>query len=148
MRENVSDGDEDGRADHGARVVALRVFDFLRDGGGVVPAHVVPESDEDSGGERGGGDGLGPLHGGMHGDAVPDGEAHEDGEGREQKHEHADGALADGGRAAKVPETTEDNDGERPGVGAPVGGERGRKLAEIEDEDGRVDGHVEDAGGE
>ena len=53
QRKNVGDGDQRGGDEHGARVVALRVFDFLRDGGGVVPAHVVPEGDGDGAGEIG-----------------------------------------------------------------------------------------------
>ena len=43
QRKHVGEGGEQGSADHGAGVVALGVFDLARDGGGVVPAHVVPE---------------------------------------------------------------------------------------------------------
>jgi hypothetical protein len=37
------------------------------------------------------------------GEAVPEAEGDEDGEGCEEKYEQADGAVADGGRAAEVP---------------------------------------------
>ena len=52
------------------------------------------------------------------------------------------------GRAAQIPRATERHHGQRPGVAPPAGGERGVELAQVEDEDGRVDGHVEDAGRE
>ena len=87
-RKNVGEGGERGGADHGAGVVALRVLHFARDGGGVVPAHVVPERDEDGSGESGAGVGPGgraaPVHGGMLGEAVPEAEEDEGGEGGEE----------------------------------------------------------------
>ncbi len=51
QRQNISDGDEGGGGEHRKRVVALRAFDLLGDGGGVVPAHIVPERDGDGAGE-------------------------------------------------------------------------------------------------
>ena len=137
-----------GGGDHGARIVALRILDLLRDGGGVVPAHVVPHRHQDGGGERGLGACVAPLDRGMERESAPESEHQKDGEGREQQNEQADGAFADGGRAAEIPGAAEDHDGQRPGVAVPAGGERGIELAEIENEDGRVDGHVEDAGRE
>ncbi len=146
-RKNVGEGDQRGGAEHGARIVALRVFDFLRDGAGVVPAHVVPHGDGDGAGEVGGSDGLQKGAGAV---AVPRPEAggDEDDEGREQDAEERDRGLADGLGAAEIPERAAEDDGELPEGAAIAGGPGGREAAEVEDEDGGVDGHVEDAGGE
>ena len=53
QRQNVSDGDEHGGRDHGARIVALRILNLLGDGGSIVPAHVVPHGHQDRRGEGG-----------------------------------------------------------------------------------------------
>ena len=51
---DVREGDEGGGDEHSAGIGALGVLDFLRDCGGVVPAHVIPEADGDGSGEVGG----------------------------------------------------------------------------------------------
>ena len=46
--QHVGERDEDDGGDHCPRIGALRLFDFFGDGGGVVPAHVIPHGDEDA----------------------------------------------------------------------------------------------------
>ena len=48
----------------------------------------------------------------------------------------------------EVPERAAKDDGECPEDAAIAGGPGGREAGEVEDEDGGIDGHVEDAGGE
>src|ERR1700733_12195637 len=84
----------------------------------------------------------------MKGEAAPEAENNEDNEGREKEHGHPNGIFANAGRAAQVPRAAYDNDTQRPQVITRSGGERGAELAQIEDEDGRVKRHVEDAGRE
>ena len=71
-----------------------------------------------------------------------------DGEGREKQRGHPDGVFADAGRAAQVPRAAKDDDSQRPEVIARGGGEGGAEFAEVEDEDGGVESHIEDAGRE
>ncbi len=92
--------------------------------------------------------GTAPVHGGMQSEAAPEAEDDEDGEGREQQSGHPDRVFADAGRAAQVPRAAKDDDSQRPEIGAPAGGERGAEFAQVENEDGRIERHVEDAGGE
>ena len=75
-------------------------------------------------------------------------DGNQDGEGSEQNDEHRDGTFADGLCAAQVPCRAEQDDGKGAECPAIAGGEAGRGAAEVGDEDDRVDGHVEDAGGE
>ena len=80
--------------------------------------------------------------------ALPEAGGDQDDEGGEQNGEEADGSLADGLGSAQVPGGAGEDDGQLPERGAGPRGEAGRDAGEIEDEDDRVDGHVEDAGGE
>ena len=84
--------------------------------------------------------------GGVGEEAPPQADGDEDGEGREQKGEEADGSLADGLCSAQVPCGADEDDSQLPERGAWASGERGRDAGEVEDEDYGVDGHVEDAG--
>ena len=72
----------------------------------------------------------------------------QDDEGCEQHAEEGDRGLADGFGAAEIPEHAADDDGEFPEDAKAAGGPCGSEAAKVEDEDGRIDGHVEDAGGD
>ena len=109
-RDYICGGHQRGGDEHGAGVVALRGFDFLRDGGGVVPAHVVPERDGDGAGKGWRGDrgaqqsdtaaeaiakrecraGEGVR---MREESLPEAGANEDDEGCEQNGKHARQSL-------------------------------------------------------
>ena len=150
--QDVGDGHECGGDEHGAGIVALRTLDLLSDGGGVVPAHVVPEGDGDGSGEvvadgwwSHGRDSGGVVSGC---ESLPEAGGDEHGEGSKQQDEHADGAFADDYCSAEVPEGAEEDDGESPEGSAVACGPERFDAAEIGDEDDGVDGHVEDAGGE
>ena len=80
--------------------------------------------------------------------SVPESGDDEHGERRQQQHEEADGTIADGRRAEQVPDTAKSDEAELPGSAVPAGGPRRKEATEVEDEEGGVDGHVEDAGGE
>ena len=89
QRKRVDAHDGERGDEHGARIVALRVFDLLRDGGGVVPAHVVPHGDGECAAEIVG-EGLaagGEMQAAV-GDA-PERDDEHDGEGRERDGHHA-----------------------------------------------------------
>ena len=73
--------------------------------------------------------------GGVGEEAPPQAGGDEDGEGREQKCEEADGAFADGAGAAQVPCGADEDDGQLPERGAGASGERGRDAGEIKDEE-------------
>ena len=45
-RNDVAEGNDDHRRQHGARIGPLRTLHLGRDGGGIVPSHVVPHADE------------------------------------------------------------------------------------------------------
>jgi hypothetical protein len=143
----VGEGDQRGGTDHGARVVALRVVDLLGDGTRVVPAHVVPHGDGDGGTDVRGGDGKAQ---GTRAVAVPRPESsdNEDDEGSEKDAEENDRPLADGFGAGEVPDGASEDDGERPDHGAMARRPGGSDAGEVGDENGWVDSHVEDAGGE
>ncbi len=146
-RKDVGESDQGGGSQHGAGVVVLRVFDFLGDGAGVIPAHVVPHGDGDGAGEIGCGDGLEEGSGAV---AVPGPEAggDEHDKGSEKDAEERNGRLADGFGSGEIPEGAAEDDGEGPEGGAVASGPGGSEAAEVENEDGGVDGHVEYAGGE
>ena len=147
QRQRVDAHDAERGDEHGARVVALRVFDFLRDGGGVVPAHVVPHGDGECAAEI-----VGQRMGVSRevetavGDA-PEGDDEHDGEGRERDGHHAHRAVADGDRAAEVPERGDDDDGELEQESVVAVLEFGEDGHQVKRDGGGVDGHVEDRGG-
>jgi len=88
------------------------------------------------------------LDGGVQGEAAPETEDDEDRERRQQQCEQAHRIVANGWSAAQVPDATDHDDRERPGVAAPACGSCRREFAEVENKNGRIDGHIEDAGGE
>ncbi len=122
----------------------LRILDFLGNGAGVVPAHVVPHGDGDCARQVGNSDGL---QEGSAAVAVPHPETRGDehDEGCEEDAEERDRRLADGFGSGKIPERAANDDGEFPKSAAVAVRPRGQEAAEVEDEDGGVDGHVEDA---
>src|SRR5439155_10873238 len=81
-------------------------------------------------------------------ESPPKSERKKDGERSKQESEQTDGTLPDRRRAAEIPRAAKDHHGQRPRVTMPAGGERRAEFAEVENEDGGVDGHVEDTGGE
>ena len=125
----------------------LGVVDFLGDGGGVVPAHVVPEADGDGTGDVRCGEWMGESSGAV-AVSLPERDGDQYDEGREENAEHHDGALADDLCAFEVPEGAGDDDGKGPEGSAMALSPGGLDVAEVEDEDGGVDGHVKDTGGE
>ena len=85
---------------------------------------------------------------GCSGEAAPEAENDEDGEGREQQSKEPDRVLADAGAPRRFHAQQRTTTASDQSVGARAGGERGAEFAEVEHEDGGIERHVEDAGGE
>jgi len=116
--ENIGDGDERGAAHHGQRVITARVLHFFSDGRGIVPAHVVPQGDNDGGAEAASGEcccALVPVW------AVQQSKNSQDGERRKQNDKQRDRASAYGGRSAEIPEATGSDESQFPNNTARAG---------------------------
>ena len=88
------------------------------------------------------------MHGGVQDKTAPQAEDDEDGKGSHEQNKEPDRVFADARRAEQVPRAADDHDSQRPEITAPACGERREEFAQVENEDGRIERHIEDAGGE
>ncbi len=144
-RDDIGQGHQQHGDGHRQRVCAAGPVHFAGDGRRVVPAHVVPHGHQNSpqhidaakGNRRGGGWG-----------ALEQRVQRENRERTEQNHAEGQRAEAHAPGPQQVPCGANGHQADADPDAPAVGRQRGREMAQVRDEEGGIDGHVEQAAGQ
>ncbi len=145
--QDVADGYDADRDEHGAGISPLRALDFGGDGGSVVPSHVVPHADEEASEDVDGG-------GGRLGDSIGQrshfegGEDNDRGERGRQGEEQPERGQRDDLHTSNIKESAGDDNGERDPPSAIRFLKPREHTGQVGDEEGGIDRHIKDRGNE